>query len=111
MFQKQLPYRNKKILAFARLNPCTINLPGVCNHDPETTVACHISSYELGHGKGVKADDCCIFYGCSSCHDVFDGRTKTEYHRSELKLMHYDGIKRTQDYWLSSGYVVTKNLT
>jgi hypothetical protein len=36
-------------------------------------------------------------WGCSSCHDAIDGRTKTEYPREQLKLWHLEGVFRTQE--------------
>lgn len=58
----------------ARNEECTICLPGVCNHDPATTVLCHSNSLADGKGMGLKAPDTAAAYGCSACHDVLDGR-------------------------------------
>lgn len=54
----------------ARGEPCEIRLPGICNHDPATTVACHAN----GGGWGMKQLDSEIAYGCSDCHRVVDGQ-------------------------------------
>ena len=41
-----------------------------CNHNPETVCARHLN-FDLGRvagkGKGQKADDYAIFFGCQSC--------------------------------------------
>ncbi len=59
----------------AKDEECTIRLPmGVCNYDTATTVLCHENELEAGKGLGLKAPDTCAAYGCSSCHDVVDGR-------------------------------------
>lgn len=67
---KQQPIRSSKILRHARGQPCCLRFDGVCNYDPETTVACHIRD---GHkGMGNKASDTSIIFGCSACHAHLD---------------------------------------
>ena len=69
-----MPIRIKAIRDSARGQTCTIEIPGVCNHDPETTVFAHYQA--PGHGgMGTKSDDSSGAYACSSCHDVLDGRS------------------------------------
>ena len=68
---KRKPYRNKKILQSARDQACTLNSPK-CNHNPETTVFCHLNEGYAGKGMGQKADDYAGFYGCSACHSYYD---------------------------------------
>lgn len=58
----------------ARDQDCTILLPGVCNHDPATSVLCHSNSLADGKGMGLKSPDTAAAIGCSACHDVLDGR-------------------------------------
>lgn len=58
----------------ARGQDCTMALPGVCNRDPETVVLCHSNSLADGKGMGLKAPDTAACFGCSSCHDLLDGR-------------------------------------
>lgn len=63
--------RSKAILNAARGENCTMRTP-LCNHDPDTTVACH-SNWEM-HGKGLghKAEDIFVAFGCSSCYHWLD---------------------------------------
>lgn len=58
----------------ARGEFCRIQIPGICNGNPETVVWCH--SNRLRHGKGVGKKSVDVFgaYGCSACHDVVDRR-------------------------------------
>jgi hypothetical protein len=58
----------------ARNQDCTLRIPGVCNFDPATTVLCHSNALADGKGMGLKAPDTEACFGCSSCHDVLDGR-------------------------------------
>lgn len=58
----------------ARDQECTIRLPEVCNYDPSTSVLCHDNRLASGKGMGLKAPDTAAAIGCSSCHDVLDGR-------------------------------------
>ena len=70
---KRIPYRNKKILAAAKGEACTMNSP-VCTYDARTTVFCHLNEDFAGKGLSQKADDCAGFFGCSACHDLYDRR-------------------------------------
>mgnify|MGYP001599442703 CR=1 FL=1 len=70
-----------KITEFARGKPCTIRLPGICNHDPATSVWAHINSVRYGSGTRHKAVDLIGLMACSSCHDVLDRRVKTDLDR------------------------------
>jgi hypothetical protein len=62
-----------KIRAAARGQDCLLRFP-VCNYRIETTVLCHSNLLADGKGMGKKAPDECAAFGCSACHDVFDGR-------------------------------------
>ena len=85
----------------ARGQQCMVRIPGICNHDPETTVLAHLN----GGGMGMKQKDLKAAFCCSSCHDCLDGRVKSEYSRNDIRLMHLDGIMRTQQWWLDNGYI------
>lgn len=58
----------------ARNQECQLQILGVCNGDPATTVLCHSNELADGKGMGLKAPDSEACFGCSSCHDVLDGR-------------------------------------
>lgn len=85
---------------YARGKQCSIRVPEYCNFNPETTVWCHIRLIGVS-GFGIKAPDVLGAFGCSACHDVVDGRTKTDYTHAELRLMHLEGMARSQA-WLVS---------
>lgn len=81
----------------ARGKPCMVRIPGVCNGDPETTVLAH---YRLAGtcGAGMKPDDAQAAWACAACHDVIDGRVRRDHYSSaEIRLMHCEGILRTQE--------------
>ena len=42
------PIRSRKYLNGSRGQPCTLEFVGVCYHDPETSVACHIHDESFG---------------------------------------------------------------
>jgi len=69
---KTVARRNPHLLAMARGQRCLLRVPGVCNGDPETTVACHsnLSIHEKGGHR--KADDCYSVWGCARCHTWLD---------------------------------------
>lgn len=64
--------RHPFLLTMANREACLLRVPGVCNRDPLTTVACHSNWSEHGKGGGRKADDCWHVWGCSACHEWLD---------------------------------------
>ena len=62
-------YRNKKLLAYARGQSCT--MCGVCDG---TIVAAHSNSQAHGKGMGIKAHDYRVAFLCARCHDWYDCR-------------------------------------
>ncbi len=83
----------------ARGQDCTIRIPNVCNHNPETTVFAHLS----GGGMGAKVKDIHGAYACSSCHDAIDGRINTTYTYFDLRFFFYQAVIRTQVIMMDSG--------
>lgn len=84
---------------WAKGKPCQIRIPGVCNFNPETSVLCHYRMPGLT-GIAQKADDRYAAIGCSDCHDHVDFRVQTDqWTRDELKLMHLEGMIRTDLLW------------
>lgn len=71
-----------------------VRLPGVCNHDPETTVLAH---YRLAGtcGTGIKPNDEQAAWACSACHDECDRRTR-HLDADYVRLCHAEGVMRTQ---------------
>lgn len=88
----------------ARGMPCQVRVPGYCNFDPETTVLAHDNLSGLG-GMGMKVPDLLAAHCCSRCHDVIDGRVKTQYSRDEIRLMFYEGMARTQNELIKAGVI------
>lgn len=79
----------------ARDRPCMVRVPGVCTHNPETTVLAHVRLIGVS-GLGVKAGDLLGAWACSGCHAEIDGQTHLSgYSRPELRLMHLEGMVRT----------------
>lgn len=66
---KPVEHRNPALLAMARGKRCLFQIPGICNSDPRTTVACHENQ---GKGMGTKASDARSAQGCSACHEAYD---------------------------------------
>jgi hypothetical protein len=60
----------------ARNQDCQLQILGVCNGDPATTVLCHSNQLAAGKGMGLKAPDTEACFGCHACHAVLDGRAK-----------------------------------
>ncbi len=69
MINKNKRLKSKKITDSAKGENCTLRIPGVCNHNPETTIPAHLN----GAGMAKKSDDTLISYCCSQCHTWLDG--------------------------------------
>lgn len=81
--------------AKAKGQQCTMMLENICNHDNATTVGAHV--YLQGHGKmGAKTSDLHIAWVCSACHDVLDGRVKSDLPRDFVRARAYEAVLRTQ---------------
>jgi len=78
---------------------CTIQIPGVCNCDPATTVLCHDNRLSSGKGMGLKAPDTAAAFGCAACHDVLDGRrARPEWLSLDMLLVSFDAaVARTHE--------------
>ncbi|WP_301673828.1 DUF1364 domain-containing protein [Neisseria blantyrii] len=83
-----------KITQSARGERCQIRFPGICNHDPETTVFAH---YRLAGtcGMGIKPSDLLGAFACSACHDAVDERVRMDLTHDELRAAHAEGVMRT----------------
>lgn len=79
----------------ARGEKCTVRIPFVCNHNPDTVVFAHINGIRFGHGAGIKTK--LGAYACSACHDVLDGRVRRPQGmtKHDLLLAHYEGVLET----------------
>ncbi|MGM7905863.1 DUF1364 domain-containing protein [Yersinia enterocolitica] len=88
----------------ARGRECQIRIVGICNGNAETSVLAH---YRMAGtcGTGIKPDDLQAAIGCSDCHDAIDGRKKSDYTRDELRLLHAEGVFRTQAIWKNEGFI------
>ena len=72
---KTEPWRLQRLLDMAEGRPCLLQIPGVCRHDPATTVAAHSNLSIHGKGGRRKADDCYSVWSCANCHSWLDQGT------------------------------------
>jgi hypothetical protein len=91
---------SSRLRASAKGQPCALAIPGVCSHDPEQTVLCHLPSEVKGAGN--KSDDFFAVLGCSPCHICVDNhRLKRE---DELYFT-LRALARTWRFWVTSGLI------
>lgn len=91
-----------KIRASARGQRCMVQVPGVCNGNPETVVLAHRN----GAGMGCKADDKDAAYACSACHEWLDGGyVRHGADRFERDAYHEQGIFRTRLLLVEQGLI------
>jgi len=100
--------RQTKLTKAARGRDCQVRVPGVCNGNPETTVLAH---YRLAgtSGMGCKPNDFQGAWACSACHNYVDGRgsSRRRDDREESRLLHAEGVMRTQDILIREGKVAS----
>ena len=96
-----------KITESARGEQCQIRILGYCNRDPETTVFAH---YRLAGycGTGIKPPDFMGAYACSNCHDICDGRVKTDLDADEIQAAFAEGVMRTLAKLAEKGLIKVK---
>jgi len=96
-----------KIRQSARGEQCTVRIAGYCNRDPETVVLAH---YRLAGycGTGTKPPDYLGAYACSHCHDICDGRAKTDLDADEIQAAFAEGVMRTMVKLVEKGLIEVK---
>ena len=87
----------------ARGELCSLMIFPYCNNNPETTVLCHLGS--LRKGMALKSEDYFAVYACSNCHDVIDGRMKTDLSEEEILKCQMRGLERTWSKLIEKGLV------
>jgi hypothetical protein len=92
---------SSKLRRSARGQNCTFQIVGICNHDPETVVLCHIR--DDATAKSTKANDWSAAFGCVECHTAIDQHRLS---REDELFYSLRAMQRTQAYWISKGLVV-----
>lgn len=87
--------KQTKITKMARGQMCKAQLPGVCNHNPETAVFAHYRAPGLC-GTGQKPSDLFGAFLCGACHDEVDRRTRV-LEGDFVKLEFLKAVIRTQN--------------
>ena len=75
-----MTYRNPKLLRLAAEAPHCMSC---FKTNDGSIVACHSNQIKDGKGTGHKAADYRIFYGCNTCHDIYD-RSKMKRYDKEI---------------------------
>lgn len=92
---------SQKLRDSARGQLCMFQIPGMCNHDRETTVLCHIRDETKGMGN--KALDISAAFGCSACHDALDQHWLPT---ADALFYSLRAMQRTHHNWVERGLVV-----
>lgn len=90
-----------KLRNSARGQPCTFQIPRVCNGDWSTTVLCHLPSEWKGIGS--KSPDWSAAFGCSACHEAIDQHRLP---RLEEEFYMRRAMQRTWAIWIDKGLVI-----
>jgi hypothetical protein len=93
----------KKIMRAARGQACTLAIPNVCNHNPETVVFCHHS--DGTGGSNTLSGPLSGGFGCSSCHSEIDMRTFKGTTQQDLEFYKRRSMIRTINKLIEMGLV------
>jgi hypothetical protein len=77
--------RSTAIMQAANGMPCSLRLPGICNHDPRTTVYCHLPG--IGKSHASKVSDLHGAFGCSNCHQAIDQHTYSQKNLTDAMVL------------------------
>lgn len=69
---------------WAKGKECQLRAYGICSYDDAETVWCHIRVGGVA-GMGQKPPDICGALCCSRCHDLIDGRIKTDLTKVQIE--------------------------
>lgn len=92
---------SKKYTDAARGQPCTLQIPGVCNGDWSTVVFAHIRDEHKG--ASIKANDISGCDACHACHAKFDGQSGEPLSKEEWLFYALRGIQRTLENRFAQG--------
>lgn len=91
--------KQDKYTRSAKGKMCTVRVPGVCNHNPETTVLAHLN----GAGMGIKHANIHGAYCCSACHAWLDGGYANDVDKDMRDLYHLGAVILTQIEMINDG--------
>ncbi len=94
--------KQTKITKSARGEYCSLRLSDNCQ-DGETVVLCHIGR---DRGMAIKCGDHFAVYGCSSCHEIIDGKVKTIFTAGDLEREKLRALEETQSKLINKGLLV-----
>lgn len=95
--------KQTKLTRAARGEDCTLQIHPYCNDNPETVVYCHLPSPDKS--IALKSPDYWGVYGCSACHAVIDGHTKTELTKFEIMQCMWRARYRTMKRQIEQGVI------
>lgn len=87
-----------KIRKSAKGESCSLRL-GCCSSD-QTVILAHIGR---DRGMGIKCADYMAVYACSSCHDIIDGRVKSQFTKHELNTEKLRALEETLSKLIKKG--------
>ncbi len=90
--------KQSRLTKSARGQECSLHIHPYCNGNNETTVLAHINSERKGWG--IKSPDHFAVFACSECHDVIDGRRKTDIDDAEIQRCILRGLYGTWLVWI-----------
>jgi len=82
----------------ARDEDCSLRL-GQCSSN-ETVILAHIGR---NRGWAIKCGDHFAVYACSNCHDIIDGRVKSQFGKLELDSEKLRALEETQSKLIQKG--------
>ena len=95
----------KKIRDSANGEACSLRISDQCTDEYGSVVLCHVGRRR---GMGIKCGDHFAVYACNYCHDIIDGRVKSDFSNSELDSEKFRALEETQEKMIKKGLLCLK---
>lgn len=97
--------KSKKIRDSAKGEDCTLRLSPNCTDEWGAVVLCHIGRVS---GISAKCHDTFAVFGCNFCHDIIDGKVKSELSDGDKALEKLRALEETQSILIQKNLIQVK---
>lgn len=97
--------KQTKITKSAKGEDCSVRLPTICSFDNDKTILAHLGT---SFSAPNRANDFHACYCCSDCHDIIDGRRKSDFTDHDILIATSDAMIETQKKLIDKGLVIIK---
>lgn len=101
-YLKNKSIKSPKIRKSAEGETCSLRISAKCTDQYGAVVLCHIGRIS---GTAAKCHDTFAVYGCNYCHDIIDGKVKTDLTPWEIDTEKLRALEETQSKLIQKGLI------